>query len=45
MRAMKQASISMVRGDGDGKGEEGPERRIVVWQRGVVDGLGVAFSS
>lgn len=42
--AMKQASISIVRGDGDGNGEDGPERWIV-WQRGVVDGLGVAFSS
>jgi len=44
VRAMKHASISMVRGDGDGNGEDGPDRRIV-WQRGVVDGLGVAFSS
>ena len=44
--AMKQASISRVRGDGDGNGEDGPEpERRIVWQRGVVDGLGVAFSS
>ena len=42
--AIKQASIIIVRGDGDGKGEEGPERRIV-WQRGVFEGLGVPFSS
>ena len=42
--AIKQASIIIVRGDGEGKGDEGPERRIV-WQRGVFDGLGVPFSS
>ena len=42
--AIKQASIIIVRGDGEGKGEEGPERRIV-WQRGVLEGLGVPFSS
>ena len=43
--AMKQASISIVRGDGDGS-DDGPEpERRIVWQRGVDDGLGVAFSS
>jgi hypothetical protein len=36
--------MSMVRGDGDGKGEEGPDR-MIVRELGVFDGLGVPFSS
>jgi hypothetical protein len=42
--ATRQASMSMVRGDGDGKGEEGPDR-MIVRELGVFDGLGVPFSS
>lgn len=42
--ATRHASMSMVLGEGEGKGEDGPERWMVL-QRGVVDGLGEAFSS
>lgn len=42
--AMRQASASIVRGEGEGNGEDGPERRIVLL-RGVFNGLGVPFSS
>lgn len=42
--ATRHASMSIVRGEGEGNGDDGPERWIV-WQRGVVDGLGEAFSS